>query len=191
VTRVLLSGPLRCNLRRGRFLHETLRRRTESIGRRATLLAMAAGLLLCVGNLAASILAAQREADIDRSFAALADRVAGFHVAAKGEHAVRIASASASARTAALRNVSDAFGASLLDTVSTVRDAARENDLRIGTLVLRPRTASLSGTAGEWDRCEYLVPPLEAAGYTVTLVRSDAAADGRIPFTLQAGDDVE
>jgi len=184
VTRALLPGPLRCNLRIGPLMHERLVKRRVRLRIGAALLGLLAGLVLCIVNLSVQHTVRKREAVADRVFGAVADNLAGYHLAARGEHAVRTVRDAVERRTGLLRPFADAFEPSLAEVLATVTGLAQRHDLRLASCSLSRDAVSVRGTAGGWQSCDELARYLAERGYEATLAREDADADGRIPFSI-------
>ena len=195
VTRALLPGPWRCNLRSGSFSHPLAlqRERRQSIG--AALLTIAAGCLLCAAGVAALAVVSHRAAQVELTFAAQVDRLAGYHVPAKGEHALKVANDAAAQRRDVLQPFLAALQPSLLQTVQAAMDVAQKRNLYFDLLSVSRDRVLVHGSARDWSGPEELLGVLRKAGYAARLERKDALPDGRIPFGVSsegnAGGDAE
>jgi len=188
-TRALLPGPLRCNLRTGSMTHPVMLDRGRTRATRAAALMLVAGLLLIAVNLSWGTLLRHREAGIDNAFVELRDALAGYNVgAAKGEDAIRIVRDSLDKRRRSLQPFASVFEPSLMKTVAAIVETGTQHDLRYETLSVEKDRILVSGTAGDWKRCEKLPARLRQAGYNLRLDRKQALDDARIPFTLSPGD---
>ena len=185
-TRVLEPGALACNLRVGDLSHPALAGRSHGRLARAALLLLLGGVLLCAGNLAARVRVRRAAERLDRGFYALVDELAGYHVTARGDDALRTATDVARARAEELRPFTRVFEASLADAVADVVAFGERSDLRYDTISLGQERVQVSGTAAEWSAPDPLVALLSARGYVVRLDRSDALVDERIPFTVSS-----
>ena len=185
--RALVAGPLRCNLRRGELTHPEIVERSGRQRTRTAALFLAAGLVLCGGNLAARMAVRQREAAADRAVGALADALAGSHVAAKGDAMIRIAGDTVHKKTEALRPFLNVFDPPLMTIVASVADAAKQDSLRLDTLSLSRDKIRMAGVARTWNGCDPMLIRLKRLGYSAKLDRKDAGASGGVPFSIASG----
>ena len=184
-TRTLLPGPLRCNLRIGPLTHPRIILRSRSQSIKTALLFMLAGLLLCGINLTWGRLIKRKETQIDHAFYSLADGMAGYRLTARGDHALTLVRDKLDKRMDLLRPFLKAFEPSLTSTVSAIMEIGKKQELRYEILSLsQDKEVLISGTVGDWSRCEKLLAYLEQNGFTAKLDRKEALADGRVPFTI-------
>lgn len=184
-TRAILPGPLRCNLRMGPLTHPKITQRARRQSIKTALLFMLAGLLLCSVNLTWGRLIKRKEAQIDRTFCSLADELAGYHLTARGDHALAIVRNKLDRRMDLMGPFLKAFEPSLTSTLSGIMEIGKKHELRYETLSLsRDKQVLIRGTSGDWNRCEKLSAYLQQNGFAVKLDRKEALADGMIPFTI-------
>jgi len=183
-TRALLPEPLRCNLRSGEWTHPSIVEEARRQLVRAAVLLLSGGILLCALNLGVRTLLIKREARIDRAFASLADRMAGYHVKAKGQHALKIVCEKVNAQRQELEPFLDVFRPSLTVLIASAVDIAVTHDLRYEMLSLSRKHVAIRGTAVDWNRCDRLSEYFEQEGIAVKLHRAEVLDDERIPFTI-------
>jgi hypothetical protein len=184
--RELLSDDLPCNLRSGPFTHPAALSRERRTSAAAAAVVLLCGLAVLGASLVAWGMGSRRERDLAATVSRTTDRLAGYRVTARGEHAVRIARTAVDAKVEALQP----FRRQLIDSpaalVPDVVDAAAKSGLQIETFTLTPRKVSVSGTARGWQSCDDLVMRLEKRGMRTRLDRREAREDLRVPFTLSA-----
>lgn len=185
--RAVASGPLRCNLRVGHLAHPLLSAQERRRSLTAPALFLAAGLLVCAADLAWNAGYSARRKRLEVAVAELADQVAGHHVTGKGEDAVRMAYQAFDKRREDMRPFRDAGERTVSQAVNGLLRVAGERGLRYETLSLSGGGAAVRGTAGDWNRCEAVLPELRW-WKNPRLDREDARAEERIPFTVTAGD---
>lgn len=182
-TRALLPGPLRCNLRAGPLAHPALLARAAALSARAAALFLAGGLLLHAANIGWNSAVRRREARLDAAFAALRDALSGYRVeGAKGAYALRIVKERLDERLAAMAPFRRAFEPSLLRAMGAILAVGARHDLQYEALTIEADRLAVSGTAGDWNKCEELAAALSALGYAVRLDRGAALDNARIPF---------
>jgi hypothetical protein len=183
--RALTSGPLRCNFRVGPLAHASAAARAAAASARAAVLFLVSGLLLAAFSLAWGAGLRHREADIDRTFSSLRDRLAGYSAGpAKGEYALRIVRQKLDARRTACLPFLRPFDPSLAALLADAVRMAAAGDLRFESLSLDEGRAEVTGTAGDWTRCDQLARLLSARGFRVRADRKPPLDTGRIPFAI-------
>jgi len=184
-TRALLPGPLRCNLRSGTLLHPVIAGRAEREVAGTALTYLVAGLLLCGVNLTWDLMVKHRESVLDKEAGSLADKLAGYHVAgAKGSIRLKIVNDALNPRKEKMKPFMRSFEPSLAETIGAMTDLARKNDLNYETLSISRDKINVSGTAGNWKKCEPLKDFLKQKGYTVKLERKESLADEKVAFSI-------
>lgn len=186
VTRALIAGPLRCNIRMGPLAHDAVRRRVRLQALRPALAVAAAGIVLMLAAVTTGAILKVREQRLDRRFTRLAEELAGYPLGgARGKDALRIAVEEAARRRSRLRPFREAFEPSLTHVIRAVTDIAGRHALAIDALDITGRTdVRIGGVAPEWGSCDELVSVLESEGYRVTLDRKEALAEECIPFAI-------
>jgi hypothetical protein len=186
--RAMSAGALRCNLRSGSLTHPAVARRTGRNAIGTALVYLAAGLLLCAMNLAWGVLVSQKEANVDRVLGTLADRLAGYHVTGKGEIALKMVKEAVKPRKEMLRPFLNGFEPSLADTIVSLVDVARKNDLNYEMLSIARDKATVNGTAGNWKKCEAVTDCLKQKGYSAGKPdRKESLVDSRVMFSVTTG----
>ncbi|OGV68005.1 MAG: hypothetical protein A2283_10720 [Lentisphaerae bacterium RIFOXYA12_FULL_48_11] len=183
-TRAITDGPLRCNLRSGVLQHDMITRRAETEHVRTASLCLAAGILLCAANITWGMMVNHRGSLLDNAVNDIKDKLAGFHVAAKGENGIKIVREAIGPRKELLKPFLRRFEPSLADKVVVLADLAKKNDLRYETFSLSREKVSVGGTAGGWKKCEMLLDALKQMGYAVKMDRKESLADERISFSV-------
>lgn len=184
--RELAPDDLPCNLRDGPLLHPARRARELHRSALAASVTLLCGAVMIGASLAAGWIARTREDKMTTAVVRLTDRLAGYHVTAKGEHALKTAKTAVDIRIESLQP----FRRQLIDSPATlipeVLEAATRDGLQIETLTLTTRRLAVGGTARGWQACDDLVRRLEKRGLKTRLERREARGDMRIPFALTA-----
>lgn len=183
--RALCAGPLPCNLRSGDWTHPLVLRRETRRHVLAACGVLAAGVVLLAANAVWRGNLAHRERTLDLAFSALASELAGFPVAARGEHALAQVQQAVDARRDELAPIQALFDGSAAATVSELLAALPAADVRLSQFTVAPQRVLLNGDAGAWRGPESLMRLLKERGYPARLDRRDAGDDARIPFTLE------
>jgi hypothetical protein len=182
--RALRRGPYRVNLRQGAHVHPRMAMVKDQAHRNAALVALAAGLVLCIVNLGwRGALAARKDAMQARLTASAVD-LSGMAQIPKGQELV-IAGRAAADNRAALRPLLAVLEPGPADRLASVL-ARAEGSLSLDAATFSGEAVVLSGRASTWEAVEAASEPLRASGWTVSLDRGDAGPDGRLPFTLKA-----
>jgi hypothetical protein len=184
--REVSTEDLACNLRDGPLVHPARRSRQVRRSTLAACVTLVCGVLMVAASLAAGWFGTKREADLTTAVGRLTDRLAGYHVTARGEHALKMARTAVEARAEVLQP----FRRQLIDSPAAILpdilESAKRQGLQIETLTLTPRKLAVAGTARVWQSCDDLVMRLEKRGMKTRLERRDARDDLRIPFALTA-----
>jgi hypothetical protein len=184
--RELVADDLPCNLRSGPFAHPAVLSREKRTSAVAAVVVLLCGLAMVAASVAAWGAGSRRERDLTAMVSRTVNRLAGYRVTARGEHAVRIARTAVDAKVEAMQP----FRRQLIDSpaavVPDVVEAAAKGGLQIETFTVTPRKVSVSGTARGWQSCDDLVMRLEKRGMRTRLDRREAREDLRVPFTLSA-----
>jgi len=183
-TRALTAGPLRCNLRTGPFVHPFITSRVEKETVRTALIYLAAGLLMCAVNLAWNTMVSRKELALETATSSLADKLAGYHVAAKGEGRVKVVRDALSPRKEMLKPFLRNFEPSLMEVIGAITDLAKKNDLHYESLSISREKVNISGTAVNWRKCDVLMDFLKQKGYAVRMDRKESLSDERIAFSI-------
>jgi hypothetical protein len=182
--RAASRGALWCNMRTGAFVHPRVSRRAARTVSLAIAAVAASGIILAAAGSMTLFAARAREATLSRAVSSMADDVAGYHISARGEDAIRLAKAALSERRRVLRPFLDATAPSLVDRLADIAYYANRDRLRIEALSLSLTNLTASGIARTWTSCDALADRFKSLGYPVTLNRKDAVEDYWIPFTL-------
>jgi hypothetical protein len=117
---------------------------------------------------------------------ALTDSLAGYHVAAKGDDAIRIVTEQVGELRRKLAPFAQAFAPSLVETTQALMSAARRLGLRYEALSVGRDSLVVRGIAGDWNSCDRLADVLMPLGFKVKIDRKESRADESIPFTIAA-----
>ena len=126
----------------------------------------------------------RKKQEMNKYIANMVDRLAGYHVEAKGEHALKIAKD-------AFKQKMDKMKVFLPDDdkVSLIIDIVNEcysSGVTIGTINLSTNVLEIYGTAPSWDAPQPLVLKLTKLRYKPNLERKEANLEYRIPFQITA-----
>jgi len=186
--RAMTAGPLRCNLRTGRFVHPSMIARARKCRMQAAAIFFVAGILLCGVNLGVRFHLERMKARTSQSVAALVDHLAGYPVAAKGEDAMGIIAGRVKERKKELLPFVRGFEPSLADLISGIIIAAGGNNLKCERLSINRKSLQIIGSASEWNTIENLAAVAVRAGYRVEIERKESLTDERVPFTIVSKD---
>lgn len=184
LTRALLDGPLRCNLRVGALTHADVTRRSARTSVTAALVLLLTAAALVAGNVAARLHLTAREAVMDREFAALRDDLLGYRHNVKGARAVETVRRKLEKDREDLQPFVDVFRPGVAADLRDVVSLGTKQGLIYSMITLGEEKAVISGTAADWDRPQALVDLLTARGYAVRLERQSVTEDERVPFTV-------
>ncbi len=187
-SRSLSDGPFRCNLRVGPFVHEVIAARERRVTARSAVALCGVSLFLLGAALCARLLVSRAEAELDRTFSAIASDAAGFPVVGRGQHALKIVEDSLTRRQHEWLPFVNRAGPSLLDLLGPITREASSNSLQIVSLNLDRTKISMSGIGRDWLGCERMAAFLRDLGYQPRLDRKDAGADGLVPFAIETAD---
>ena len=183
-TRALVAGALRCNLRAGPFVHPSIAARARRAQAAAALILLATGLFLCAGATALRVLAHQREAQVDEAVGVLTDRLAGYHVAAKGQDALKVCSEAVQRRIQSAAPFRAALEPSLVSLIAQIADMGGKQGLRYENLTLTADKVQIAGAGRDWRSAEPLLVMIKGHGYDAVLERKEALEDQTIPFSI-------
>jgi hypothetical protein len=184
--RELGGSDLPCNLRAGPLEHPARRMRLHRVSLRAAAAVLACGLVLAGVAVHAMRRTASAEMSARAEVARLVDRLAGYRVTARGEHAIAIARDAVQKRIALLRPFARQLADSPAAVLPDIAGAAKAQGIRIESLSLSPTRLVLAGSGPTWRSAEELAARLQTRLASVRLDRRDARADLRIPFTITA-----
>lgn len=182
--RALCVEYLHCNLRNGNLTHNRIYSYGSGVKLKLAVLLGVVGALLCLGNIVLQHNISTRNDEIKKEFKGMVDSLTGYHVAAMGKAAVKIANDSIVERKAGLKPFLQAFKPSLLNVITDIADVAKNNNLQCNNLLLDFERISISGMAEEFKASDELVKVAVRAGYVVSNKRGSAIANNKIPFTI-------
>ncbi|MCX7591934.1 MAG: hypothetical protein N2255_09950 [Kiritimatiellae bacterium] len=185
--RALIHGALRCNLRAGSEAHPALVRHMVRARQWAVLLLLSTGLVLCGVTIAFKTAVLKRISYYEGVCEKMADRLAGFHVTARGEDAIAVVQRAVEARKKELSPFRAAFEPSLLDVLIRASHVGQHSGLRFDTFALAPDRVTITGVAPAYDSCRDLLAYLNERGYRVRLERKPLTPQGMIPFVISSG----
>ena len=184
--RALTDGALRCNFREADMAHPITLKRGERRARMATAMFFLAAVVLWGTAMACRLAPRAEEARINRNMQQLLDNIAGYPVAARGEHGIRVAREAFTARMNDMQSFLAPFEDSQAKLLCEMVESAASNEVFIDTLALASARVDMTGASVTWNPAGTMARWLEQRGYKVTLERMEAGADERIPFTLKA-----
>ncbi len=181
-----------CNLRCGDLMHLDIRLLLKKELLAPVFALAAAGLLLIASNVAAVTVLGMKEDRINTEFKDLANKVAGYRVAAKGQDALTKVKRKVDERGVAARPFLVAFDKSLTGLMREVMEVGKKSELKYEVISISHVSEEnggllIKGTAPGWNGCDELAGMLRRKGYMVKIGRSDALADESIPFVLRSG----
>ena len=185
--RALSDGPFRCNLRIGALEHRVISEHERRVTAWSAVVLCASSLFLFGSSLGVRLMLSGVEQGLDGEFSAVAARTAGFPVAARGQHALKIVEAAIESRRKDLLPFINRAGPSLTDILGEITVAAASNSLQIASLNLERTKICINGMAGDWAGCQRMVSFLKDLGYDPRLDIKDSGTDGRVPFSIEAG----
>ncbi|MCE9615134.1 MAG: hypothetical protein K8T26_12720 [Lentisphaerae bacterium] len=175
----------RCNLRQGRLEHASLARQRGRRTRRAAVLALAAGLLLCGVNVGATWLMRSRTATFEQVFAGYARSLAGSALgAARGEQALLICKRRVADHRRASRPYREYLRSEGGRGLETLLDVAARHGLILEAMAAKSDRVSVGGRGTDWDSAQPLVARLQASGLKARIEREPALPDATVPFTV-------
>ena len=185
--RCLAADSLPCNLRVGPLAHPVGEMRAVRAARRAALLMLGAGLLLCAGGAAANALITRRVSEADQLFNRDAESVLGYSLgAARGAYALRIVRQHVNTQEDALAPLLGPFSTSLTEVISGMVRLGIEEGVRYERLVVNEKKIECRGALKEWGVGEILIREMASHGYEGDLIRGEATGDGWIPFSIKS-----
>lgn len=180
-----LSTAVPCDLRTGEHVHEqTIQWRRRRSLRFAGAYA-AAGILICLLNLAWVRVLENHESRLQESLTEAARDIYGPGVQYGQE--VRMAREAVADKVALRAPFTRAFGESPSRTLAACMEVAAAAGLEFETLTVRSDALALKGTADDWDHCEQIKTLAVKLGYEPKLDREDAGADERVHFNFRGG----
>ncbi len=183
--RALLPGPMRCNLRMGQLAHPAILQKGRTREVKAAVVCLLAGLILCGVNVLAQNLVKNRQDDMNRALGAMADGLAGYHVAEKGDDALKTLNGLLENRMKLCQPFLDSVeNQSVIGIITGMVKAGDANGLRYETLSAGWREVIVVGTAPDAASCEKLISYIKQEGFSAELEKKDSLPDTRIPFTL-------
>ncbi len=188
VTRALTSGPIRCNLRTGRFLHPLLAQRQAKRPYQWATAMLMAGLLLCAINIAWVLFVANRTAEIQKTFRSLAVEITGSPLGIPVGQEVLMAHRAIEAQTRAIEPFLAATDRPIAQTLKTILLVSGEEGLTIETLTMSRKNMVIHGLAPKWTQAETARRRLNTPEWVATLERKDSApGEERVAFVIGLG----
>lgn len=184
-TRAVDAGPLSCNFRTGRLAHPLEGRRERAAEARAVASVLAAGLLLCALNGGWRWFLGYRMNQAQAAASETARRLAQMARIPKGQE-VLVAQRAIEERAALTTPFLRAFERPLTSPITEILRVSREKGILLESLSMRADSATLAGSADDWNRCEALAELLREHGYSASVERQDAGTDERVHFTVKS-----
>lgn len=186
-TRALSPGPLRWNFRRGSLLHPAIRGREERAPFVRAWCLLAAGVLLCVCNLAAGTATARRLDDLRREARERAVRIAGSPRLVPPQQELLSSRRAVETRTRLMEPFDLGAEPVLLDSLRRLTAIARQEGLALETVTITRQTATIRGTAAKWRQCESAVRSMTREGWSPRLDRKGESGDSQVRFIMVIG----
>lgn len=182
--RALGRGRRGINLRGGDMRHPAVAAAQVGRERRRALLALAAGILLCAGNIVFARMLLGEERAVQRRLQRRAREVSGMERVPRGME-VKTVREELAKRRAAERRLEGLFKPSEGALALKMTAFAARNGIRFDRIDLRDGKALIAGTASDWDSCRLLADFMEGSGYAAELERQDAGVDERVHFSIE------
>jgi len=173
------------NLRRDEMCHPAIVAAERRRERRQALLALAAGILLCAGNIIFARTLLARKADVQERLQTRAQEVASMATLPPKGMEVKTAREELAKQSAAARRLENLFTPSEGSLALKLAAFAARHGIQLDRVDLRGGDALVAGTAADWDSCRLLNDFMLDAGYLVDLDRQDAGADERVHFSIK------
>ncbi len=183
------EGPLRCNLRRGKFEHPAVAEKVVARAWAAGAAMVLAGGILCGANIAVSRLAAERESSMDSKLMSMRNELAGYSIDnLKGTDAQNKARSETMDRMLKLEPfLRMKRRASLRPVLHAVTEIASEKDLEYQSLTIAEGSLRIEGVAPSTAAVRSLREYLESKGYQTQLHEKAADLEGdRFGFILDS-----
>jgi len=184
-TRALTPGPIRCNLRTGRFLHPALEQRQAKRPYQWAIASLMAGLLLCTINMAWIIFGAYRAADIQKKLHALATEITGSPHGIPAGQELLASRRAIETETLAMEPFLAATDTPITPTLKTLLLVAHKEGISIETLSMSRKNRVIQGFAPKWTQAEAACRHLNNQGWVATLERKDSPpGEERVAFII-------
>ncbi len=186
VTRALLRGPLRGNLRTGTMAHVGAQSRTQGIRIQSAAVLMVAGLLLCGAAAGWKYRVAAQRRLLDAQFTSRLNTMMGYSVKEKGSHAFLVAERELADRRVRREPLARALRPSLLADLHRVLPEINKRDAQVTHLTLTAEGVQLKGSSGLESVGEKLREAMISLGYVVDATVDPVDKDNRFTFMLNA-----
>ncbi len=175
------------NFLTGQLAHPRMLEWDRQRDRRAAGIWIAAGLMLCLLNVAWLFALDAREERIQQRITRLASELTGAPQSARGEDLLLIVRRAMDERQGQVTPFIEAFNPPDTAVLADILRLAGEAGLSYESVSIRPDYVLVQGATDDWNRCDALKSFLESRGYNVTLDRQDAREDERVHFRVTAG----
>ena len=188
VTRALLNGTARCNLRSGIFLHAAVARQEGKRPYRWAAACLAAGLLLCAVNVAWIVATQHRNAMVQKELRALAVEIAGSPIGIQAGQEAVSARRALETQTREMEPFLASSDAPLSKVLVSILSKAKGAGVSMETMTLSRKNGVLHGLAPKMEQGEKVARSLNREGWITTIERKDApAGDERVAFVIGIG----
>jgi len=184
-TRALTDGPYRCNFRADEFEHRAVAAARDQQQNRVAVTCLAAGLALCVVNLAWQGVLRAKLAASQAMIESLAKGLADMPRIPRGQE-VLVAERALGEQAPMVAPFARVFEPSAAELLSALLAAAEQGRVKLDSATVGDASVVLRGSAATWDEGDRLAGVLRDRGWNVNVERGDAGVDERIPFTIKA-----
>ncbi|MEI8121670.1 MAG: hypothetical protein WCI20_06435 [bacterium] len=186
--RALTPGSTPCNLRTGRFLHPVLAEWNERQPYRWAIACLAAGLLLCLVNLAWQVAISHRLSLAQQTLRSLAVGITGSPRGLPVGQEVLTAKRAMEAKTRDMEPFLTASERPLQRLLNAILTAAREEGVSIETMTLGLKNGVIHGIAPKLGQGEKMARRLNGDDWTSMIERKESSpGDERVAFVIGMG----
>jgi len=182
--RALGRQPLPCNFRSQDLTHPVIMREARRMTVLVATLFVITALFLCVINAAWHIISSRRLSLTKNAISTLAASIAPDVRIQYGQE-LRETKNALDKQSELAKPFLNALGPFLSVRLANIINAGKRYHLIFETLSLEQNTLSISGTAEDWDECEYFADHLRKMGYSIALERQEAIADTLVHFSVK------
>ncbi|MCB1068849.1 MAG: hypothetical protein KDL31_00750 [Kiritimatiellae bacterium] len=184
--RLLTRGRAPAQLRSGPFEHEAIRTARGKERRRISMSILLATVVLCTLQIGWRTYAAMKQQALERDLQQRAMTFTGGVQPPRGQELL-LAQRGWQTQMQQLSPYIEIQAPGITGLLEALMTTAGENGLRFESILLRPTSVILQGSAEDWYGAEALAPRLKQHGINLPthLERKDAGSDERVHFTLR------
>jgi hypothetical protein len=184
--RALTSGPCRCNLLSGKFLHPAEHIHQKQRPFKTAILCLMASLTLGATTLTWKIAAQQRSATMQQELRNLAVSITGSPRLVQNKQELIAARRAMSVQDKLYAPFMAPFIPSLPEALKSILGAAALNGLTIESLTMNRQAIIAHGLATKWTQCEKAADSLSGSGWTARIDKKDTTVgETRVAFVLR------